>query len=182
MANILIAYGTGEGQTARIAETLAGQFQSAGHTAEMANLGDAEPDVSPYDAIVVAGSVHAGKHQDSIRDFVSRHREALQGMPTAFLSVSLATVATTSAGRDRAAEQVTEFLREVDWQPVIVEQVGGAFRYSEFSPLKRTVFRLSQWLFKKELGRQGWPDLTTDSEFTDWSSLRRFGERFLASL
>lgn len=184
MSDILIAYATGEGQTAKIANVLAKQFRSDGHSVKTTDLGagDGEPCAASYDALIVAASVHAGKHQDSVRDFVVRHKNSFCGKPTAFISVSIAAVAAEQAGRARADEQVAAFLGQVDWQPDFVEKFGGAFRYSKFSAVRRWIFRVSQRLFRKELGRQGWPDLTMDLELTDWSAVRRFGELFAAKV
>lgn len=184
MSSILIAYATSEGQTAKISDTLAKQLGTAGHAVDLADLAsrDAEPDVSDYDAVIVAASVHAGKHQDSVLRFVTEHAEALRPKPTAFLSVSMFAVATEEASRQRADEQVASFLKQVDWKPDLIEKLGGALRYSQFSGLWRWIFRLSQRLFRKQLDREGWPDLTVDREFTDWDTVRRFGTQFDARL
>ena len=101
MSNVLIAYATNEGQTARIAGTLAKQIEANGHSTDVLDLGDTAtpPDPAAYDGIVVAASVHAGKHQESAQRFVAAHRNALDAGTTAFLSVSLSAIAkaTTSA-------------------------------------------------------------------------------------
>ena len=184
MSAILIAYATSEGQTAKICRAFEQQFETAGHTVELIDLEsrDAAPDAAQFDAVIVAASVHAGKHQRSAVDFVNSNADALRSKPTAFVSVGLAIIAVEESGRRRADEQVESFLNEVDWKPGLIAKLGGAFRYSEFSGIRRWVFKVSQRLFKKDLDRQGWPDLTVDNEFTDWDQLRRFGEEFSAKL
>ncbi|MEE4378962.1 MAG: flavodoxin domain-containing protein [Candidatus Competibacteraceae bacterium] len=184
MSKVLIAYSTGEGQTAKICRALSRQFQEASHEVELSELQSHHPElnVQRFDAIIVAASVHAGKHQKSAAHFVTNNIDVLRSKPTAFVSVGLAVVATEAAGRKRADEQVSSFLKQVDWEPDLIETLGGAFRYSEFSAIKRWIFRLSQRLFRKDLDRQGWPDVTADNEFTDWDELRRFGTAFAAKL
>ena len=183
-ALVLIAYATNEGQTARIAGTLAKQFEANGHLVSILDLGDTAtpPDPAAYDGIVVAASVHAGKHQESAQRFVSDHRNALDASTTAFLSVSLSAVAKATEGQARADEQIRLFLEATRWKPDFVEALGGAFRYSGFSRPWRAIIRLSQRLFRRQLEQQGWPDMTLDQEFTDWDALRRFGQRFCAKL
>lgn len=68
MANIYIPYGTVEGQTAQIAEYIAELIRARGHQAETADLrrsGDTLP--AGYDGVIVAASVHMGKHEGTSR-------------------------------------------------------------------------------------------------------------------
>lgn len=185
MSRILIAYATGEGQTKKITKNLAGQFKALGHTVRLANLGGKAdwPDPARHDAVVVAASVHAGSHQRSARRFVRQHRAVLTEKGAVFLSVSMSAAATKKAGLRQAGEQVEAFLDATKWSPAQVETVAGAFRLSRLSWFQRTVTRMLQSLFRKELRRLGWPeDLSRDAEYTDWAALRRFGERFAAGL
>jgi len=184
MSKVLIAYATSEGQTAKISQALSQQLQQTGHAVELSELQShhPEPNAQRFDAVIVAASVHAGKHQKSAARFVTNNAEALRAKPTAFVSVGLAVAAAKDAGRQRADEQVKSFLNQVDWEPDLIEMLGGAFRYSQFSTIKRWIFRLSQRLFRKDLDRQGWPDVTADNEFTDWNELRRFGDEFATRL
>ena len=184
MSNVLIAYATSEGQTAKICNVLARQLEAAAHYVQLVDLssGNQSPDVDFADAVVVAGSVHTGKHQDNLIRFVTDNRHLLTMKRTAFLSVSIAAAATDDSGQQRADEQVHTFLEQTGWQPGQVEKLGGAFRYSQFSRLKRWAFGLVQRLFRKNLDQEGWPDLTADEEYTDWKQLERFSREFAARL
>ena len=180
---ILATYATREGQTARIVGVLASQMEAAGNVVETLDLGKlSAADPSGFDGVIVAGSVHAGKHEDEVSRFVKDHRDALADRRTAFLSVSLSAAALEEEGQRRASEQVETFLSETGWQPDMVEKVAGAFRYSGFSRPWRWILKLSNRLVRKELDREGWPQLTDDREYTDWPALERFGERFLEEL
>jgi menaquinone-dependent protoporphyrinogen oxidase len=66
-----------------------------------------------YDAVIVGGSIHMGKHEDTVRDFVQKNRIALERLPSAFFSVSLA------AHGDMANAQayVENFEQETGWRP-----------------------------------------------------------------
>ena len=91
MTKILIAYGTTEGQTSRIADHIAEAVRKHGVEAEALDLKGSKK-VSPdaYDGVIVGGSIHMGKHQEDVADFVRRNRPALERLPSAFFSVSLA--------------------------------------------------------------------------------------------
>ncbi|HEY6811528.1 MAG TPA: flavodoxin domain-containing protein, partial [Propionibacteriaceae bacterium] len=67
MTKILITYGTTEGQTAQIADHLAGVIRGRGLEAETVNLKQStDVSVAGYDAVIIGGSVHMGKHQEEV--------------------------------------------------------------------------------------------------------------------
>ena len=58
-----------EGQTATIAEYLAGVIRDQGHAAFPVDIEPGRP-TGWLDAVIVGASVHMGKHQTWVRDFV----------------------------------------------------------------------------------------------------------------
>ena len=91
MTKILIGYGTTEGQTARIAEYIADVIRDQGHEAQVLDLKRSKDvPLDGTDAVVIGGSIHMGKHEESVGDFVRKNRGALERLPSAFFSVSLA--------------------------------------------------------------------------------------------
>ena len=84
MAKILIPYGTTEGQTARIADYIADVLRAHGHVAETLDLRHAAHDLPVgYDGVIVGASIHAGKHEGYVADFVRRNLAALENLPAA---------------------------------------------------------------------------------------------------
>jgi menaquinone-dependent protoporphyrinogen oxidase len=82
---VLVTYGTTNGSTARIAETIEAVLRKAGLTTEVLparSVGSVEP----YDAVVVGGGLYAGRWQKDARRFVRRHRRALAERPVWFFS------------------------------------------------------------------------------------------------
>jgi menaquinone-dependent protoporphyrinogen oxidase len=92
--NILIVYGTTEGQTRKIAEWTATHIREHAHQAELRDSAALAPvlDLETYDAFIIAASVHQEYHQEAITNFVIAHREVLDAKPSAFISVSLSAV------------------------------------------------------------------------------------------
>src|ERR687884_2368911 len=91
MTTILVPYGTTEGLTAKISEYVAEVARSHGHEAypvDVKSSGAHDPD--GYDAVIIGASIHMGKHEDYVVDFVRENRDALEHLPSAFFSVSLA--------------------------------------------------------------------------------------------
>ena len=76
--------------------------------------------------MIVGGSIHMGKHQDHVVDFVRANRFALERLPSAFFSVSLA------ARRHGDAEAyVANFEQQTGWRPTKVGLFSGALLYHQ---------------------------------------------------
>lgn len=77
---VLVAYGTTNGSTARIAEAVAAVLRKEGFTAE-ALPARAVARVTPYDAVVLGGGLYAGRWHKDARRFARRHGGELAGLP-----------------------------------------------------------------------------------------------------
>ncbi|QDX39356.1 flavodoxin domain-containing protein [Salarchaeum sp. JOR-1] len=169
MSSVLILYGTGEGQTAKIAERIATTISERGHETNAVDVQDRpEPFLlDEYDAVLVGASIHVGKQQDAVRDFVTENRDTLAGMPSAFFQVSLSSASAEKQGE--AAGYVESFITETGWHPDRIGQFGGALRFSEYGFLKR--------LMMKQIAKDLLNDVERtngDVEFTDWDAVDAF--------
>ena len=115
----------------------------------------------------MGASIHVGKHQDAVRDFVTDNRAALSGMPTALFQVSLSSA--NEEKREEAAGYVESFLTETGWHPDRIGQFGGALRFFEYGFLKRLMMKR---IAKDLLAGREEPD--GDIEFTDWDAVDAF--------
>jgi menaquinone-dependent protoporphyrinogen oxidase len=79
--SVLVAYGTKNGSTARIAEAIAAVLRKNGLTADARPAASAEAGVASYDAVVVGGALYAGRWHRDARRFVRRHRPQLAARP-----------------------------------------------------------------------------------------------------
>ena len=175
---VLVLYATREGHTRRIAEHIAATVRARGAAADVADAARLPSgfSLSSYAAAVVAGSVHQGKHERELADFVRKHRAALEQMPAVFLSVSLSEAGAEdpAASPERRAQaaldvrkMIETFLAETGWQPSKVRAVAGALLYSKYNFLIRFVM-------KRIARAQGASaDTSHDYEFTDWEALDR---------
>ncbi|WP_284014635.1 flavodoxin domain-containing protein [Halobaculum litoreum] len=169
MSSILVAYATGEGQTAAVADRVGTVVGGRGHDVDVVDLGgDAAPGVVSYDAVIVGSSVHYGRHGKRVRRFVRDNRAALAARPTAFFQLSLASAEGSDDAVAEAAGYVEAFLEAVDWHPDRVAQFGGALRYSKYGFLRRLVMR--------RMVGDSFPeaDPAGDTEFTDWDEVEAF--------
>jgi menaquinone-dependent protoporphyrinogen oxidase len=174
MSTIYIPYGTTEGQTAKIAEFIADVFRAHGHDATAADIkdaGDSLPD--GCDAVLVGGSVHVGKHEKYVADFVRKNRETLERLPSGLFSVSMAAHGDTES----AEGYVEKFEEETGWRPAQVGLFSGAIPYTQYGFIKRLIM-------KRIASSQGSTDTDTsrDYVYTEWDGVKHFAEDFLAKL
>jgi menaquinone-dependent protoporphyrinogen oxidase len=178
MKHILIVYSTTEGQTRRIAEFMAGVVREAGLSATMQPVEVAAvsedgmaADGERADGVLIAASIHVGRHSQAMLRFVQRHAAVLADLPTAFLSVSLS--AASEATLAEAEGYVDAFLTDAAWQPTVSGTAGGALLFEEYGFFKRLLLRR----IVKSRGLD--IDTSQNHEFTDWNEVRRFVEAFL---
>jgi menaquinone-dependent protoporphyrinogen oxidase len=172
MARILVVCGTVEGQTAKIADFIGRRIESRGHVVRRIDAGSVEAEWSSpeFDAVLIAASIHAGRHDEAIYRYVQENRDLLEAVPTAFLSVSLS--GRDDAHRGAATAFMDRFFAEVGWTAGRSLTVGGALRYSRYGVLERAIM-------KRVARREGLPtDSRRDWEFTDWPALEAFADAF----
>jgi menaquinone-dependent protoporphyrinogen oxidase len=174
MAKICIAYGTTEGQTAKIAEYIAEVIRHHGHEAEPMDIRHTKDGVSGYDGVIVGASIHMGKHDKHVVEFTRRNRDSLERLPSAFFSVSLA----AHGDAEEAEGYVQQFEQGTGWQPARIALFGGALPYTQYGFLKRNLMK------KIAAGKPGGlgTDTSRDYVYTEWDGVTRFTEDFLADL
>ena len=175
MATVLIPYGTTEGQTAKIADVLTDVIRDLGHEAEavdIKSLSGAVPD--GYDAVIIGASIHMGKHDKHVVEFVRKNHDTLDRLPSAFFSVSLA-----AHGDPQEAEgYVGRFEEETGWHPDEIALFGGALLYTHYGFIKRHMMKK---IAEDKPGQLGL-DTSRDYVYTEWDAVKRFAEHFAERL
>ncbi|MFE3165238.1 flavodoxin domain-containing protein [Streptomyces sp. NPDC059224] len=82
---VLVTYGSRNGSTAHIAESIADTLRENGLTVETMRA-VCVPFVTRYDAVVVGGGLYAGRWHKDARTFVRRHGRDLAERPVWFFS------------------------------------------------------------------------------------------------
>ena len=171
MAKILAVYGTHYGQTKKIVTRLGKLLAAYGHHVT-AWQGDQLPEdfsIEEFDAFLVAGSVHFGRHQVYLRDFVRRHRMRLNTAPAAFISVCGALAGNWAPGPEAARGYLERFFAETGWAPSVSRSAAGAVAYTKYGFFTRHIMRF----ISAQTGRP--TDTSRDWEFTDWDEIDRLG-------
>jgi menaquinone-dependent protoporphyrinogen oxidase len=172
---ILIAYGTTDGHTAKIAAFMGSVLRSTGAQVDIVRVwvDGADPYPERYDAVVIAGSLQAGGYQRALKGWVRRHADALNLLPTAMISVCLGILQKDPKVWADLDQRVNRFIKDTGWQPSVVKIVAGALLYTRYGWLKR-------WIMHRITRKAGVEtDPTRDYIYTDWDDLRLFSEGFL---
>ena len=171
---ILVVYGTATGQTRKVVEFLADRLRAEAHTVELVDAARLPRGFSPagFERIVVASCVRQGEYRRAVVRFVRRYREALEAVPSTFLSVSMA--AANRLNRDDARrwlnQWVEAFSEATGWRPAHVEHVAGAQMFTRYNPITR-------WFMRRVAVDQGYEtDTSRDHEYTDWTALGAFAD------
>ena len=173
MPRILVIFGTTDGHTARIASAIGDAVNDGGGTAAVVQATRDGPDPRRYDAVLVAASVHRGRFQQPVVDWVRTHAPSLNAMPTAFVSVSLGILQHDPAVQAEVEAIVTRFLDSTGWRPTARLGAAGALLYTHYGWLTRLMMR-------RIAGKAGGDtDTTRDYVYTDWAVLRHFVDAFV---
>lgn len=172
----LVVYATTEGHTAKIAEWVGDWFHARSYAVVVLNSADVADQTLPdgFDAYVLTGSVHVGKHQKSLIQFVQRNLRHLNNSASAFISASASAGGQDAVNQGNAKACIQTFLSETGWKPTATMPIGGAILYTKYNFFLRMVMKR---ISKKEGGPT---DTSRDHELTDWAALDAFLTRFVA--
>lgn len=174
---LLIVYGSTEGHTHEVAHHIAQIAEAEGHEVETLNAAALDSAQDPYwfDAVIVGGSVHQGRHQSSIRKFVLTNRSLLKKLPGAFFSVSLSAAVKDEVHQAEAQEYIEAFLADMAWQPGTTASFAGAVKHAEYDYFREMILKV--------LARQLGPGIIEGQDviYTDWEAVENFVKAFLTS-
>lgn len=173
--NVLILYGSLEGQTKKIAERLAKIIRDKGHqaTTQSGEHLPADFSVEYFDTVIIGGSIHMGKYPPYLNKFVVTHRDWLNSVPSAFFTVCMAVNSANEKSREEAKHYGDKFMTQTEWTPGLTQIFAGAVKYTQYNFVTRFIMKM---ISRKEGGNT---DTSRDHEYTDWDSVVRFAGDFM---
>jgi menaquinone-dependent protoporphyrinogen oxidase len=171
---ILVGYATIEGQTRKIAEAIAANIEAGGNRALLFDIASgAEYALGHPEAAILCAPVHAARYPHAFASFVRQEASWLNGVPSAFVSVSMLIRSEFEEEQEEATHFPDGLLAETGWKPARVHHAAGALRYTEYDFFKR-------WIIKRMAEHENAPtDVSRDHEFTDWVALKAFADDVL---
>jgi menaquinone-dependent protoporphyrinogen oxidase len=173
--NVLILYGTTEGQTKKVSHCIAEAVRKKGHQAETQCV-DQLPDNFPmqnYDAAIIGGSIHMGNYQKYLKEFVVSHLDWLNSVPSGFFTVCMGIQSQNEKDREAASRYGETFLRDTGWHPRQTKTFAGAVKYTQYNFITRFIMKM---ISRREGGSI---DTSCDHEYTDWNAVSRFADQFI---
>ncbi len=168
MSRVLIVYAQDDLQCTKIATHLAELASQFRHDVMLRAVRDVEKalPVHLFDQAIVVAAIHSGKHERSIRRWVTTHVDELHATTGIFISVSLTARDDSPDAARMLGRYIEEFEVETGWRPDGVAYFAGALPYTTYGFLKK---RVRQALLGGEA------DTSHDYEYTDWDAVDRFG-------
>jgi len=172
-----VFFATSEGQARRIAERFASVLRGDGLESATYDLADLQRVVVDWSAVrgaIVGASIHVGKHQRTVTDFVAANVDQLNRRPSLFFSVSLAAASQNPEEVQKVQEIANAFPGAHGWKPQSVISLAGRLAYSQYNFIVRL-------LIKRIARKEGAPtDTSRDYEFTDWRKVETLAHEFAA--
>jgi len=176
--NILILYGTIEGQTAKVAERVADILRSKGQQVTIL-CGEHLPagfETNNFNAAIIGGPIHMGDYPAYLKKFVTTHSNWLNNVPSALFTVCMAIHSQREKSTKEAKRFGKDFVAQAGWQPKLNETFAGAVKYTQYNFITRFIMKL---ISKREGSST---DTSRDHEYTDWEAVVRFSEKFLVEI
>ena len=178
MSKVVIIYGSAEGQTARIADHIASRLRERAHTVEVHAARGLPPGftLEAFDGVIVGASVHYGRHQPYVREWVTKARDTLQNRHSAFYSVSLVACDPSPESQAQAKGLIDRFVAQTGWTPHQSASFAGAVMFSRYGFVRRLIMKMV-------MRRSGMKvDAAHDHEYTNWEAVDRFAAAFAREL
>jgi len=171
MARILVIYSTTDGHTIKICHVLQQVIEQNGHQVTVVSIDDAgQAALQDFDKIVIGASIRYGKHNQQVFDFIRDNQALLESKANAFFSVNI--VARKPAkNRPETNPYLKKFLRQIAWRPRQLAVFAGKLDYPKYGVVDRFMIRFIMWI------TDGPTDPTTVVEFTDWETVKTFGQQ-----
>ena len=174
MPHVLIAFASGEGHTRKIAQHITGRLMNAGVRASLFDINaPGGPLPRRFDASILAGAVHYGRHGDDLIRFVRDHHETLNARPSLFLSVSLSAAGDDPTDLAGARTAIGSFLLKTWYKPSRTEMIAGGVHLSKTPWLRRQALKLALKRKGVEIPASG------EIDYTDWAALDALIDDFL---
>lgn len=165
---LLVAYASHDGQTRRIAEAIAAGFETWQVTyCDLRR--EPLPALQAHDRVLVALGIRYGHFPPQA---VARLRVRINELRThpdvALIGVCLSARKPRYADPQRSA-YLQRLLRRLVWQPGRLAMFAGALRYPRYRWWEQRLMQLVMLVSGGPTNRR------TDTEYTDWRTVRRFG-------
>lgn len=159
---ILVAYASGTGSTAEVAEAIAGVLREEPITVDVRHVDEVDS-LEPYSALVVGSSIRVGRWLPEAAAFVEELGEQIGEKPIAFFTTCLTMVDNTAGSR----RIVLAYMDPILQANPDVEPIGLGLFAGSLDPSRRLIM-------SGDAGPQG--------DYRDWDAIRSWARRIRPAL
>jgi len=165
-----IIYSSVDGQTKKISEKLVANLNEKQIETKIYSIENFNDDLSEFHTLIIGASIRYGTHNKRILEFISKNKNYLNEIKTAFFSVNLVA---RKEGKNSAKTNpyLIKFLKKTDWNPDFLEVFAGKLDYKSYSLIDRIMIKLIMKL------TDGPTKSDKPLDFTDWKKVNDFGLR-----
>lgn len=163
-----IFYLSNDGQTKKIAENLAIEFEHCEIFSLREKKEISTQELAQFDCIIVGASIRYGHFDPLLDSFIRQHCDLLNHKKTAFFSVNL-TARKPNRNTPETNVYTRKLLARIAWKPSFVAVFAGALRYPRYGWLDKIMIRFIMTITGGET------DTSKEYEYTDWEKVRSFG-------
>jgi menaquinone-dependent protoporphyrinogen oxidase len=120
MTRVLIAYASKHGSTEEVARSIARTIRHAGHHVDVRDA-RLVTNLDRFDGVVLGGSLYMGRWNAHARDFLRKHRAALEALPLAVFALGPLSMDEPSGSQ----KELARALARAHVEPDAVEIFGG---------------------------------------------------------
>lgn len=163
-----IIYFSVDGQTKKICEKLNANFKKENIETKLCSIDNFNTNILEFHTLIIGASIRYGKHNEHVSEFISKYKNDLNKIKTAFFSVNL-----VARKKDKNLPSTNpyliKFIKRVNWQPDFLDVFAGKLDYKSYSFFDKIMIKL---IMKLTHG----PTHTNQAiEFTDWKKVTNFG-------
>lgn len=169
MTNYLILYSSTDGHTKRICEYIGNILKKQNNEIKINPINPDMETLSEYDVVILGASIRYGKHQKSVFNFISKHKDLLKTKKTAFFSVNVV-ARKIEKNSPNTNPYMKKFLKNTSWKPNKLGVFAGRVDYPSYKFFDKYIIRMIMWITK------GPTDISQSYEFTDWKVVESFAK------
>jgi len=158
----LVAYGSGAGSTAEVAQAIGEEMRVGGAEVEVKSVEDVM-EITDYDGVVVGSAVRAFNLLGKTKRFLRKHRKQLRQLPVAFFIVCMTMKEPTPENIEKSTKFAEPMLKVKE--PVSLGLFGGCMDPSKLVGI-----------FAKTM-----KDMPVE-DVRDWEKIRAWGNEILPKL
>ncbi len=175
MKNVLMAYYSHAGHTARIARTIQQTIQDEGCACDMMEMMECVRegvDWSKYDIVIVGSPIVYGVYNKIVWEFCEKYRQELDALPNSFFNVTVVARSPLKATPE-GNRYLQRFVSRSPWKPRDLKCFAGKVDYPNWNRFERFMIQIIMRI------TDGPTDPSVTIDYTDYEDVKDYARHCL---